>query len=318
LLVVGGTGMKRSKRLIVGLIKIFVYYLITLILVSFLLFVVVRFSTGDVTRIILGEDWTEASAAELRENLGLNRPLYIQYLDYVWQLLHGDLGRSWITHGPVLDRIFRALPFSLTLAAGSILIVVGIGVPLGILAAVKRGAFIDWITRIFSITVSSTPVFWLGLVLIWIFAVTLKIFPVGGIQSPIHFVLPSITLASYFFGATVRMTRGYMLDVLNKEYVTAARAKGLGERKVILGHALRNALLNVLTIVGMFLARMVGSTVITEVVFSFPGLGSTAVHALLNRDGPVAMGMLLTIVVLYITMNSLVEALYKVADPRLR
>lgn len=293
------------------------YYIVTIIVVSFILFVVLNLAAGDPTTVLLGLQWTPQAAAALRERLGLNDPLYVQYARYLWNALHGDLGRSWLSGETVLRVIMRRLPYSIMLASASMVIVLGVGVPLGILSAVKRGKIFDWIARSLSISVSSIPTFWFGIMLIIIFSVELGWLPTGGAGGFQHIVLPAIAVASYFLGATVRMTRGYMLDVLSKDYIVAARAKGLSERAVAWGHAFRNVSLPLVTLEGMFLARMIGSVVIIEIVFQWPGLGDLAITALLSKDIPLALGTLITVVIIYVTVNTLVDVSYRFLDPRL-
>jgi peptide/nickel transport system permease protein len=258
--------------------------------------------------------------------LGLDRPLILQYLYFLGQLLRGDLGQSIFLNMPVLSALAdRAEPtFFLTLF--SILIASAIALPVGILAAYKRGSLFDQVATTLAMLAASIPSFWLGLILIQVFAVRWNWFPVSGYGGPdasfivrlSHLVLPATALGIVSSALITRFTRASMLDVLNDDYVRTARSKGMGEFRVVMKHAFKNALIPVLTVIGLTAALLVSGAVVTETVFSLPGVGNLVVSAVLRRDYPVIQGALLVIAALYVLINFVIDMLYLVVDPRVR
>jgi peptide/nickel transport system permease protein len=291
-----------------------------------IVFVIVRVAPGDPAAVMLGPDATAADIAALREQLGLNRPLILQYLYFLGQLLRGDLGQSIFLNMPVLSALAdRAEPtFFLTLF--SILIASAIALPVGILAAYKRGSLFDQVATTLAMLAASIPSFWLGLILIQVFAVRWSWFPVSGYGGPdasflvrlSHLVLPATALGVVSSALITRFTRASMLDVLNDDYVRTARSKGMGEFRVVMKHAFKNALIPVLTVIGLTAALLVSGAIVTETVFSLPGVGNLVVSAVLRRDYPVIQGALLVIAALYVLINFVIDMLYLVVDPRVR
>jgi peptide/nickel transport system permease protein len=291
-----------------------------------IVFVIVRVAPGDPAAVMLGPDATAADIAALREQLGLNRPLILQYLYFLGQLLRGDLGQSIFLNMPVLSALAdRAEPtFFLTLF--SILIASAIALPVGILAAYKRGSLFDQVATTLAMLAASIPSFWLGLILIQVFAVRWSWFPVSGYGGPdasfivrlSHLVLPATALGIVSSALITRFTRASMLDVLNDDYVRTARSKGMGEFRVVMKHAFKNALIPVLTVIGLTAALLVSGAIVTETVFSLPGVGNLVVSAVLRRDYPVIQGALLVIAALYVLINFVIDMLYLVVDPRVR
>lgn len=297
-----------------------------MILVSTAVFLLLRLAPGDPTELLLGPDATAERADELRRDLGLDQPLPVQWGVWFGHVLKGDLGYSIFLNRPVTQAIWeRAEPtIMLTLIALSLAIVLGIS--LGVLSAVRHGSWVDVGAMIVSLAGISMPTFWIGLNLILLFAVTLNWLPVAGYQ-PLsaglwenlrYLILPGITLGFFDAALLARMTRSMMLDVLREDYVRTARAKGLRERYVVLRHALRNALIPLLTVVGLTLASLIGGALITETVFNIPGVGRLMIQAVTRRDYPLVQGIVLLIAGSYVLINLTVDILYGVLDPRVR
>ncbi|RJE89179.1 ABC transporter permease [Paracoccus onubensis] len=300
--------------------------LIVLLIVATLVFIIVRVTPGDPAAVMLGSDATPADIAQLRERLGLDAPLIVQYGHFMLGLLKGDLGHSIFLNQSVGQALLaRAEPtFFLTLF--SILIASAIALPVGILSAVKRGTIFDQIVVTLTMVAASVPSFWLGLILIQVFAVQLGWFPASGYGGPAtpfldrlgHLVLPAVALGVVNSALITRFTRAAMLDVLGDDYVRTARAKGANERRVVLKHAFRNALVPIITVIGLSIAMLVAGAVVTETVFGLPGVGNLVVSAVLRRDYPVIQGTLLVVAAIYVLINFIVDMLYVVADPRVR
>lgn len=300
--------------------------LIVLLIVATLVFIIVRVTPGDPAAVMLGSDATPADIAQLREKLGLDAPLIVQYGQFMLGLLKGDLGHSIFLNQSVGQALLaRAEPtFFLTLF--SILIASAIALPVGILSAVKRGTIFDQIVVTLTMVAASVPSFWLGLILIQVFAVQLGWFPASGYGGPAtpfvdrlgHLILPAVALGVVNSALITRFTRAAMLDVLGDDYVRTARAKGANERRVVLKHAFRNALVPIITVIGLSIAMLVAGAVVTETVFGLPGVGNLVVSAVLRRDYPVIQGTLLVVAAIYVLINFIVDMLYVVADPRVR
>ncbi|KTQ85918.1 peptide ABC transporter [Aureimonas ureilytica] len=299
---------------------------VVLALVVTVVFVIVRVTPGDPAAVMLGSDATPEDIAALRERLGLNAPLLEQYGRFVFDVARGDLGQSIFLGQPVTTALAaRAEPtFFLTLF--SILIAVAIALPVGILSAVKRGTAFDQIVVGVTMIAASVPSFWLGLILIQTFAVSLGWFPASGYGGPgtpflerlHHLVLPAVALGVVNSALITRFTRAAMLDVLGEDYVRTARAKGAGPGRVVLKHALKNALIPIITVIGLSIALLVAGAVVTETVFGLPGVGNLVVQAVLRRDYPVIQGALLVVAAIYVLINFAVDMLYLAVDPRVR
>jgi ABC-type dipeptide/oligopeptide/nickel transport system permease component len=285
--------------------------------VSFLTFIIGHLS-GDPVRLIARGDATEEQRAQLRHSLGLDRPVLEQYRIYVGNALHGDLGVSYRQHVDVSRLIALRLPNSLELAGAAFVLAMGIGFALGILCVIYRASVLDNVIAGLSVLAQVVPGFWLGLVLVLLFAVHWRILPVSGSGDLTHLILPAVTLALPTLGRMTRLVRGGMLEVLQSDYIRTARAKGLSERQVLLGHAAKNALLPLVTQAGLELGDLVGSAFIIETVFAWPGLGRMAVNAVQQRDFLVVQGCVLVIAAGFVLINLAVDLLYAVIDPRVR
>jgi peptide/nickel transport system permease protein len=287
--------------------------------ISLLTFAMLHLVPGDPVEIFAGDKpLTPERAAEIRHQLGLDRPLYVQYLDYAGNALRGNLGVGLRSQRPVVDSIREALPSTLELTAVALLLAVVVGVTLGIIAAVAQGSWLDTIAMGFAMLGVSVPVFYSGLLLILFFSFRLGWFPATGQGGFERLVLPSIALGLASAAALARLVRSSMLEVLSQEYVVTARAKGLTEAGVVLRHALKNALIPTVTLLGLQLGALLGGAVVTETIFSRPGIGRLAVEAIGNRDFPLIQGTVLFAAVAYVLVNLVVDVLYAVLDPRIR
>jgi peptide/nickel transport system permease protein len=299
---------------------------VVMLMVAAIVFVIARVVPGDPAAVMLGSNATPADVAALRTQLGLDRPLPMQFVLYIRDILSFNLGNSIFLNRPVVDAMLDRAELTSWLTGMSIAIAVVIGVPVGVLAAVRRGTVLDQVVTAVSMLAASLPSFWVGLTLIEYLAVRLGWFPVAGYGNPgaglgerlHHLVLPAIALGLPNSALIIRFTRTSMLDVLHEDYVRTARAKGLGPGAVIIKHAFRNALIPVLTVIGLTIATLIGGAIVTETVFGLPGVGNLIVSAVLRRDYPVIQGALLIISGLYVLINMAVDLLYAVVDPRVR
>jgi ABC-type dipeptide/oligopeptide/nickel transport system permease component len=271
---------------------------------------------GDPVALMLGEAATKETVAQFREHLGLDRPLVVRYVRYVGQVLTGDLGLSIQQRRPVVDELGDAWPATLQLATAGLVLATVIGVLTGIVSAVWPNSLFDALSRLSSLFGLSMPVFWTGLVLIVVFAFWLPWLPVGGIGSPAHLVLPAVTLALPSIAMIARMTRSSVLEVLREDYVRTARAKGVRERLVVVKHALRNAAIPILTLVGLQAGQLMGGAVLTETVFAWPGLGRLMVKAIFARDYVLLQGAVLFFAMAFVVINLIVDVSYGALDPR--
>ncbi|MBT9258883.1 MAG: ABC transporter permease [Clostridiales bacterium] len=293
--------------------------------VTLMVFLILHLTPGDPALVILGQDATPEAVEALREKLGLNDPLPVQYLRYLNNLLHGDLGTSIRTNQPVTRELMTRFPNTVELAFVSLLFATVLGLLTGTIAAVKRGTWIDTVTMTGAVAGVSAPSFWLGLMFMLLFAYYLHWLPASGRGGPLttwagwsHIMLPAITLGLGSAATLARITRSSLLDVMAQDYVRTARAKGLKERLVIYRHALRNALVPVVTIVGLQLGFLLGGAVVTEQIFAWPGIGTQIITAIGNRDFPVVQGAVLLIAVTFVLVNLAVDILYYFVDPRIR
>lgn len=283
-----------------------------------IVFLIIHLVPGDPARIMLGESALPSDVEVLRESLGLNRPLIVQYFDFFVKLFQGDLGRSFNTGQPVLSAIIERFPATLILTAASMFFAIIIAVPIGIITAAKRNTVIDNLGMIFSLIGVSMPAFWLGPILILIFSVKFGILPVSGSGSIKHLLLPSFSLGFALAAIISRMTRASMIEVLNQDYIRTARAIGVSEKIILLKHALRNAIIPVVTIVGLQFGALLGGVIIIEIIFSWPGIGQLLIPAIMRRDYPLVQGCILFIAVVYIFVNLFVDIIYAYIDPRIK
>ena len=286
--------------------------------VLLLTFLLVHLVPGDPVEVMLGESASVADRDTLRADLGLNQSLPGQFSSYLNKLAHLDLGRSIHTKQPIIELIKTRYPATLKLALLSLLIGLSIGIPLGVYAALKAGHWQDIVVTIISVRFSAMPAFWLGPILMLVFAVWLGWLPVSGMDSRSSIILPAVTLGFGLSAILTRMTRTSLLEVLNDDYIRTARAKGLSERTVIIRHALRAALLPIITIVGLQMGSLLAGTVITETIFSWDGIGRLLVESIEKRDYPVTQACVLVIALSYVLVNLLTDVLYRFADPRVK
>jgi peptide/nickel transport system permease protein len=297
-----------------------------LLLVSLLTFALLWLVPGDPASMFLDTSATQEALERVRRELGLDKPFLARMGEWYWRVLQGDLGTSLLLNRGVTEAILERLPVTLSLTAIAFVFAVLIGVAAGVLAAVRHGRAADQGLMTLALLGLSIPEFWFGLVLIWLLAVTLQWFPAGDyvafVQSPMlwawHLALPSFTLACVQMGFVARMTRSSMLEVLGQDYVRTARAKGLPEPYVVLRHGLTNAMVPIVTVMGIMVGALLGGAVVTEQVFSLPGLGRLIIGAVLSRDFPVIQGGLLFLAVIYLVVNLVVDLLYAALDPRVR
>ena len=317
-----------------------------LLCVSMLVFGFLRLIPGDPALVMLGERATPENIARVREQLGLNKPIYEQYLTFVSHALRGDLGRSILRQEPVTQEIIRRFPATIELALAALLFAIAVGIPAGVISAVRRGSWFDSSSMLVALTGVSMPIFWLGLMLIYLFAVVLHLLPTGGrldastqlapitnlvlvdsllrgnipvfIQGLRHLLLPALALGTIPMAIIARMTRSSMLEVLGQDYIRTAHAKGLMARTVVVRHALRNAWLPIITVVGLQVGILLSGAILTETVFSWPGIGRWLVDAIYARDYPIVQGVTLIIALIFVVVNLSVDILYALVDPRIR
>lgn len=288
-------------------------------------FLMLHLAPGDPAVVIAGADATPEAVAAVRAQLGLDRPLPERFLTYLRKVVRGDLGHSLVSRKPVAEEIRRVFGPTLQLVVAALGFALATALVLGVASAVWRGTLIDRIATVAGVLGLSLPIFWVGLMLIWWLSFQWALFPVSGWGGPIwtlrglhHTALPALTLGATLVGPLARMTRATLLEVLRQDYVRTARAKGLGEARVVGVHALRNAALPIITVVGLQLGYLLGGAVVTETIFGWPGMGRTAVLAILARDFPLVQGIVITGALTFVAVNLLVDLLYVRFDPRLR
>jgi peptide/nickel transport system permease protein len=295
-------------------------------MVALFVFFMLRMTPGDPAAVLAGDNGTPQQIEEIREQLGLNKPILTQLTIWVGKLLRGDLGESFYFKMPVTNLILFRVEPTLSLATITLIITILIAVPLGVIAAYRHGSWIDRLVMGFSVMGFSVPVFVMGYLLIYIFAIELKLFPVQGYRSIsdgfwpyLHrLVLPGSTLSVIYIALIARITRASMLEVLDEEYIRTARSKGVKERVVLLSHALRNASVPIVTVIGIGIGLLVGGVVVTESVFNIPGLGRLTVDAVLGRDYPTIQAVILVFSFVYVIINLAVDLVYCLLDPRIR
>ena len=272
---------------------------------------------GDAVQLMLGEHATKEAVAQLREYLGLDKPLLVRYVDYLARLARGDLGRSILQHRPVIDELADTWPATVELTIAALVIAALVGVPAGVVSATRPNSVFDALARLGSLFGLSMPIFWTGLVMIVLFSLWLPWLPVGGRGSLAHLVLPAIALALPSIAVLARLTRSSVLEGLGEDYVRTARAKGLREGRVVMRHALRNALLPIVTLLGLQAGQLMGGAVLTETVFAWPGLGRLMVKAIFARDYVLLQGAVLVYALAFVVVNLLVDLSYGLLDPRI-
>ncbi len=294
--------------------------------VALFVFSLLYFAPGDPAAIIAGDQASAEDIVRIRASLGLDRPFVVRFGEWVWQVLHGDLGTSIFANLPVAHMIGQRVEPTLSLMVLTLLFAVAVAVPLGVLAAARAGSWIDRVIMLFAVLGFSVPVFVVGYLLAWVFALQLDWLPVQG-YVPLargvlpwlrNLVMPVIALGAIYIALIARITRAAMLEVLGQDYIRTARAKGLGSLPVLFLHALKNASVPIVTVVGIGVALLIGGAVVTETVFAIPGIGRLVVDAILRRDYPVIQGVTLLFSVVYVLVNLAVDLLYSVLDPRIR
>lgn len=291
----------------------------TVFLVTVAVFLMLHLTPGDPAEVFLGDKRSSPELLEkVREDMGLNRPLHIQYLSYMSAALRGDLGRSLQTNVPVMEQILNRLPWTIELAAAALLIAACVGAAVGIIAALNHNTIIDTLAMALALVGISMPVYWSSLLLILLFAVQLRVLPAIGQGGLERLILPATALALVSAGSLARMVRSSMLEVLNQDFVLTARSKGIAERLVVIRHVLRNALIPVVTILGLMLGNMLSGAVITETIFARLGIGQKYVEAVLQKDFTMVQGTTLFIAMMYVIVNIVVDMIYALVDPRIR
>ena len=282
-----------------------------------LVFVILRLS-GDPAALLLSPQGTREEYEAIRRSLGLHLGLPAQYALFLWRSLHGDFGSSFQYSVPALAVVLERVPATIRLAGTASALIVGVAIPLGVLAAVFRDTWVDYLNSTLALLGQAAPNFWLGFMLILLFAVELRWLPTSGAGTPLHLVLPAVTLALQPIAKVTRLTRSQMLEVLGANFVRTAHAKGLSPRRVTLSHALKNASLAIVTVVGLDIGYLLGGAIIVETVFGWPGIGRLMIEAINNRDFPVVQAAVVVVAVFVVTINVLVDLLYALLDPRIR
>jgi len=285
--------------------------------VIFVVFFIMHLVPGDPAMILAGEGAPPERIAEIRHQLGLDRPMALQYVDYVKKVAQGNLGESLVTKRPVIQEIKARLPITIELATASISVAVVVGLAAGIIAAVRQNSWVDMAVMAVALLGVSLPSFWVGLMLMYYFSVKIQIFPVAGWGTARHIVLPAITLGLAGAAIVARMTRASMLEVIRQDYIRTARAKGVKEKAVIYKHALKNAMIPVITVVGLQFGALLGGTVLTESVFAINGVGRLIIDAIRSRDLPMVQGTVLVVSLIFILVNMTVDLLYRYFNKRI-
>ncbi len=289
----------------------------TLLGVTLIIFFMVRLIPGDPARVIAGIQASEEEVARLRVELGLTRPIYAQYAIFLGRLVRGDLGTSAVTRAPVTEEIATRLRATVMLAISSVALATVVGLAAGIVSATRQYSALDYLVMSAALFGVSIPVFWLGLMLMLLFSVYLHWLPAGGFGGPAHLILPSVALAAVSIAIIARMTRSSLLETFNQDYVRTAHAKGVRRPAVILRHALKNALIPILTVIGLQFGALLGGAILTETTFAWPGMGRLLVNAISARDYPVIQGIVLMFALLFVAVNLAVDLLYAYVDPRI-
>lgn len=291
---------------------------LVLLAVSLTVFILVRMIPGDPVRLMVSIEATDEDVERFRQKLGYDKPIYHQYLIYLRNIVKGDLGTSLRARRPVMELIIERMPATIELALAATIISVLIAVPLGTMAAYKRGTAFDRIFMFLTMIGQSMPIFWLGILLIIFFSVQLGWLPTSGRGSFSQLILPSLTLSTFFMALIARMTRSSVLEVLGQPYILTAVAKGLKEHVILFVHTIRNALIPVVTVLGLQVGTLLGGSVITETIFAWPGIGRLAVSAIYNRDYPLIQGTVLISAATFVIVNLIVDLSYLILDPKIK
>ncbi len=286
--------------------------------VSFVVFTIMFFTPGDPAKIMLGERAPAEEVALLRTEMGLDDPFIVQFANFVKNALRGDLGRSLVTKQPVSAEIWARFPATLQLSASAVLIAILMGIPIGIISATKQYSAFDMIAMVIALLGVSMPNFWQGMMMILLFSITIRVLPSGGYGTLAHLVMPALTIGTSAAAVITRMTRSSMLEVVRQDYIRTARAKGLSEKVVINRHALKNALIPIVTVIGLQFGALLGGAVLTESIFSWPGVGRFMVDAIRTKDFPSVQGGVLMLALAFSVVNLVVDILYAFIDPRIK
>lgn len=286
--------------------------------ITLFIYVILSAAPGDPAQLILGMDASEEELVAKRAELGLDQPVLVQYFNYLIKVLQGDFGASWLSGYQVLPEFLHRLPNTIILGTLAMAFAVLLGIPLGIVSAIKQNSVIDYFSLALAVILFSLPAFWFGMMAQLFFCLQLGWLPASGVGTPAHFVLPALTLGANVLASQLRMTRTSMLDVVKQDFIRTARAKGASERRVVMKHVLRNGMLPVVTQVGISYASCMGGSVVTESVFSIPGIGSLLINAVKSRDIPVVMGTIIFVALIVGVINLLVDLLYALIDPRVK
>ena len=298
-----------------------------MVVVALFVFLLLRLSPGDPAAVIAGDYATAEDVQKIREKLGLSEPIFVQFVTWLGSLIQGDLGTSIFSNKPVTELIAQRLEPTLMLALTTIIFSILVAVPLGTIAAFRAGSWIDRLVMLFSVGGFSVPVFVLGYILIYFFSITWRILPVQGYRSPFedgmlpfmqHIILPTLTLSVIYIALLARMTRASVMEVLEEDYIRTARAKGLSEVKILMRHALGNAAVPIVTVIGIGIALLIGGVVVTESVYNIPGLGRLVLDAVLARDYPIIQGLILFFSLIYVLLNLIIDLTYTLFDPRIK
>ncbi len=299
------------------LIRRFFQTFLVLLGVSIVTFAILHL-TGDPTALLLPQEATAEDRARFRHEMGFDDPLIVQYGRFLKGALRGDFGLSFRHNQPALQLVWDRMPATVQLTLAAMLISVSIAVPIGILSAVKRNSLLDHVGMVIALLGQSMPVFWLGIMLILVFGVKLRLLPAFGMGGIDHLILPALTLGMFTMARTARLTRSEMLEILGQEYIRTARAKGVPPWSVILRHALKNAAIPIVTVIGLEMGTLLGGAIITETIFAWPGVGRLTVQAIYNRDFPVVQAAVFTLACIFVLINFVVDILYTYLDPRVR
>ena len=292
--------------------------IIVILGISFIVFTIMNLTPGNPAQIILGQSAPPEQVARLEEELGLNNPFFVRYFDYIKDMLHGDFGESYNTGLPVFQEIFARFPATLQLSAIAMFFAALVGIPVGVISAVRQYSFTDAVSTTLALLFASVPSFVLGLILMLVFCLHLRWFPATGLNGLTSYILPAVTLSTATMATLVRMTRSTMLEVLKQDYIRTARAKGVDEKTVVLKHSLRNALLPIIPVIGVDFGYLLGGAVVIESVFSISGLGSLLITGIRMKDTPTVMAAIMFVTLAYSLVNLAVDIIYAFIDPRIK
>ena len=279
---------------------------------------VLTFLSGDPATLMIGDHWTAEQIVSFRAYMGFDRPFYIQYLEFMGRLLKGDFGMSVRQQTPVIELILDRFPNTVELALAAMLVVIVVAVPIGIISATKRNSLLDNVVMGGALLAQSMPTFWIGIMLILVFGVYLRWLPISGRQNLSSLILPVITLSAFAVARNARIARASMLETLSQDYIRTARSKGLSEKLIVTRHALKNALIPVVTVLGLEIGALLGGALVTETVFAWPGVGRLTIEAIYARDYPLVQGVITFLVLIFVIINLIVDISYAFLDPRIR